>query len=76
MAAVALNKQQRPPTPTPTPSTSTSTTPTTTGQGGGGRQPARRDGAGDAAVTAIATAAVIAEMAAAAPRAHARRPGG
>ena len=71
MAAVALNKQQRPSTPTPTP-TSTSTT---TAQGGG-RQPARRDGAGDAAVTVIATAAVIAEMTAAAPQAHARRPGG
>ena len=73
MAAVALNKQQRPSTPTPTP-TSTSTS-TTTAQGGG-RQPARRDGAGDAAVTVIATAAVIAEMTAAAPQAHARRPGG
>ena len=70
MAAVALNKQQRPPTPTPTPTT----TPTTTGQGGG-RQPARRDGAGDAAVTVIATAAVIAEMTAAAAQAQARRPG-
>ena len=69
MAAVALNKQQRPSTPTPT------STSTTTAQGGG-RQPARRDGAGDAAVTVIATAAVIAEMTAAAPQAHARRPGG
>ena len=73
MAAVALNKQQRPSTPTPTP-TSTSTS-TTTAQGGG-RQPARRDGAGDAAVTVIATAAVIAEMTAAAPQAHARHPCG
>ena len=67
MAAVALNKQQRPSTPTPSP--------TTTGQGGE-RRPARRDVAGDVAVTVIATAAVIVEMTAAAPHAHGRRPCG